>query len=306
MLLGEILSPRYLVLGAFVVSGTYVHLRGRDRLKLSRQFLDHSTLMAPYNALMYLFSATKAKPYAALEEFPELEVLREEWRVIRAEALKLFDEGHIRAAAKNNDPGFKPFFQRGWKRFHLKWYDDFLPSAKALCPQTTALLRDIPSVNAALFALLPPGSRLGKHRDPFAGSLRYHLGLLTPNSERCRIIVDGRSYYWRYGEAVMFDETFVHYAENDTDQTRLILFCDVERPLSNPIMRFVNRQIGRRLIRAAASQNVEGEHVGALSRLFVYLYQIRHFGMRIKSWHRSSYYALKWSLMLGLIYLIFR
>jgi hypothetical protein len=32
-------------------------------------------------------------------------------------------------------------------------------------------------------ALLPPGGDLA-HRDPFAGSLRYHLGLSTPNSEK--------------------------------------------------------------------------------------------------------------------------
>ena len=49
----------------------------------------------------------------------------------------------------------------------------------------------IPSVHAALFALLPGKSKLGEHRDPFAGSLRYHLGLKTPNSDLCRIYVDG-------------------------------------------------------------------------------------------------------------------
>jgi beta-hydroxylase len=54
-----------------------------------------------------------------------------------------------------------------------------------------------------MFALLPPGSRLGQHRDPFAGSLRDHLGLVTPNSERCRSVVDGQHYHWRDDEAVM-------------------------------------------------------------------------------------------------------
>ena len=49
-----------------------------------------------------------------------------------------------------------------------------------LCPQTTELLRSLPSVKAAMFAELPDGSRLPRHRDPYAGSLRYHLGLITP------------------------------------------------------------------------------------------------------------------------------
>jgi beta-hydroxylase len=129
----------------------------------------------------------------------------------------------------------------GWKRFYVKWYDAPLPSAKALCPRTVDLVQSIPSVNAAMFALLPPGGKLSAHRDPFASSLRYHLGLVTPNSEACRIFVDGESYSWRDGEAVMFDETFIHRAENKTDVTRVILFCDIERPLSSRIMTWLNR-----------------------------------------------------------------
>jgi len=82
-----------------------------------------------------------------------------------------------------------------------------------------------------MFAMLPAGGKLGAHRDPFAGSLRYHLGLVTPNSERCRILVDGMECVWREGQAFMFDETFIHAAENATDQNRIILFCDVERPI---------------------------------------------------------------------------
>lgn len=38
--------------------------------------------------------------------------------------------------------------------------------------------------------------------------------------------------------------------------TRVILFCDVERPRSNPIVRALNRTIGRRMIKAAATQNM--------------------------------------------------
>src|SRR4051812_49977658 len=90
------------------------------------------------------------------------------------------------------------------------------------------------------FAMLPPGGDLGRHRDPFAGSLRYHLGLVTPNNDRCRIFVDGQPYAWRDGEAVLFDETFIHWAENRTDVDRLILFCDVERPLRSRIAARLN------------------------------------------------------------------
>ena len=78
---------------------------------------------------MYLFSKVPAKPYADVKQFPELAVLKDNWEMIRDEGLKLFDEDYIRAAAKYNDVGFNSFFRTGWKRFYLKWYDDFLPSA---------------------------------------------------------------------------------------------------------------------------------------------------------------------------------
>ena len=159
------------------VACCYVHLRGRARLRFSRQLLDHSGIFAPYNVLMYAFSAVPAKPILDRPQFPHLDPLRDGWRTIREEALHLFDEGYIRAAEKHNDASFDSFFKEGWKRFYLKWYGEPLPSAQALCPNTVALLETIPSVKAAMFALLPPGSKLNPHRDPFAGSLRYHLGL---------------------------------------------------------------------------------------------------------------------------------
>jgi beta-hydroxylase len=290
---------------AFVASGAVVHFRGRVRHKLSRQLLDHSTIMAPYNALMYLFSAVPNKPFIEMKHFPALEPLRENWEMIRDEAMLLFDEGYIRAAAKHNDLGFNSFFRTGWKRFYLKWYGDFLPSAATLCPKTAKLLASIPSVNAAMFALLPPGARLVAHRDPFAGSLRYHLGLSTPNSEQCRIVVDGQLYYWKDGEPVVFDETYIHRAENQTDHQRLILFCDVERPLSNRAMGWLNRTIGHGMVRAAATQNVEGEKVGVLNKLFGYVYQFRLLGKRVKAWNRTTYYVLKWTLLGSLAYAMF-
>jgi hypothetical protein len=54
----NLLAPKFIVLYVFVVSAMYVHYRGRVRHGFLRQLTDHSSLMAPYNALMYLFSAT--------------------------------------------------------------------------------------------------------------------------------------------------------------------------------------------------------------------------------------------------------
>ncbi len=185
------MSPKFLILYVYVASVLFVHFRGKVRHRFTRQLTDHSTFLAPYDALAYLFSAVPNTPILDADQFSDLRRLQDNWKSMRDEAAQLYGDGYIRAAQKYNDLGFNSFFRTGWKRFYLKWYDDFLPSARMLCPKTVELLDSIPTVHAAMFASLPPNARLVKHRDPFAGSLRYHLGLVTPNSEQCRIFIDG-------------------------------------------------------------------------------------------------------------------
>ncbi|AHF68783.1 aspartyl/asparaginyl beta-hydroxylase domain-containing protein [Pseudomonas cichorii] len=277
------------ILMLFLCSTLYVHLRGKARLPLLRQFVNHSALFAPYNALMYLFSRVPSKPYLDRSKFPELDVLKDNWETIRDEAMHLFDEGYIRAAEKNNDAGFGSFFKKGWKRFYLKWYDKALPSAETLCPKTVALVNSIPNVKGAMFALLPGDSHLNPHRDPFAGSLRYHLGLSTPNSDACRIFVDGEEYSWRDGQDVMFDETYVHWVKNETQTTRVILFCDVERPLTNGFMTRINRSVSAFLGRATAPQNLDDERVGGINRAYAFSKRFSDsFSGKVKQFKRQN------------------
>jgi len=305
-MLSALLAPKFILLYVYIASTMYVHYRGRVRHGFFRQVTDHSTLMAPYNALMYLFSAVPNRPYVEISGFPELAPLAENWQTIRREAQQLLDSGRIRSAATYNDLGFNSIFKTGWKRFYVKWYDEPLPSAKSLCPRTAELVESIPGINAAMFALLPPRTKLGAHRDPFAGSLRYHLGLVTPNSDLCRIVVDGEPYVWRDGEPVMFDETFIHIAENRSDVTRIILFCDIERPLRTRLVRALNHFVKTTLIRESQTENVPGDRVGLLNHIFNAVYRVRLIGKAIKRRSRVAHYTLKWLIFGGLLYLIFR
>lgn len=282
------------VMAVYASAIAHIHLRGKVRLPLLRQIVNHSSWLAPYNALVDLNSRTPRRPYIDRALFPELDVLKQNWQTIREEALKLQDEGFIRDALANNEAGFGSFFKKGWTRFYLSWYDGPLPSAQRLCPKTVELLSSIPNVKGAMFTRLPAGSHLNKHRDPFAGSLRYHLGLDTPNSPNCRIYVDGLPYAWHDGEDVMFDETYVHWVENETDQSRLILFCDIERPLKSSALVSLNRRVSAWLGRATAPQNVEGERVGAINRAYAKVIGIGDaIGKPVKRFKRANPKAYK-------------
>jgi len=303
-MIAHILRPEYIVVATWLAAGAYVHYRGKVRHPLSRQISDHSTVLAPVNCFMYFFSGVPNRPYVERARLPELDRVRDNWMVIRDEARALYEAGHIRGTERYEDAAFNSFIKKGWKRFHLKWYGESLPSAKALCPRTLALLEETPAIRAAMFAMLPAGGKLVRHRDPYAGSLRYHLGLITPNDERCRIYVDGEPHVWRDGEDVVFDETYIHYAHNETDTDRVILFCDVERPMRYRFAAAFNRWFARHVMPISASRNEAGEEVGALNRVFPRAYALR---LRIKAFkkaHRKLYYVIKFAVfgaLLGLV-----
>jgi beta-hydroxylase len=296
---------KWFVVGFLVLSVLHIHFRGKVRLPFGRQLFDHSSFMAPINMFMHLFSKVPSTPYIPVREFPELSVLQDNWPIIREEGLRLIEMKKIKASEQNNDAGFNSFFKTGWKRFYLKWYDASHPSAERLCPQTYALLQGIPSVKAAMFAELPPGAKLNPHRDPFAGSMRYHLGLATPNDDRCFIEVDGQRYSWRDGQGVIFDETYIHWAENASDSDRLILFCDVERPMRFGWMQAVNRWLGRTMMTAAASPNETGDQTGLVSKLFRISFVLGQYRRRYKAWNKTAYKATKVALIVGLAALVY-
>ncbi|KTD25119.1 MULTISPECIES: aspartyl/asparaginyl beta-hydroxylase domain-containing protein [Legionella] len=301
----SLLNFKTLFFSSYFFSIAYTHLRGKVRLKFLRQLTDHSSLMAPVNAIMYLFSSVPKTPFLDLADFPELKLLRDNWETIREEAESLYKEGYISASDKYDDIGFNSFFRRGWKRFYLKWYQEPMDSAQTLCPKTLKLIQQIPNINAAMFTLLPKNSFLFKHRDPYAGSLRYHLGLITPNSKECCIYVDGEPYFWQDGQDVLFDETYVHHAENNTSQDRIILFCDVQRPLNNALANRFNRFFSRTVMKAASSKNLPNERVGIINQLFTYIYQIRLVGKKLKNYNKNLYYIIKYALFISFIALFF-
>jgi beta-hydroxylase len=291
--------------GAYFLSVLHIHFRGRVRLPLRRQLFDHSTFLAPINVFMYLFAKAPSTPFIPLTQYPELAPLQQNWRMIRAEAENLLALKKIRAAEHNEDAGLSAFLKSGWKRLYLKWYDAIHPPAQRLCPRTFALLQSIPLVKVATFVELAPGAKLTQHRDPFAGSLRYHLGLSTPNNDSCFIEVDGQRFIWRDGDAMIFDETYIHWAINGSDTSRIVMVCDFERPMRFRWTQAVNHLLGRALMTATSSPNETGAQTGLVSEPLSILYYMGHYHRRFKSWNRAAYNAARIALVAGIAALIY-
>ena len=302
----HLLHPAWLALIVVVASTLFVHRRGKERLRLGRQLTDFSTFMAPFNIVAYLFSAVPNRPMLDAGEFPELGWLQGSWETIRDEARALLADSHVRGADRYDDMIGNAFFRHGWRRFYVKWYGAPLPSAQKYCPKTVAILQQIPKLHAAMFSLIPPGGRLGRHRDAFAGSLRYHLGLITPNSDLCRIYIDGQMYSWRDGQGVLFDETYIHWVENETDESRLVLFCDFERPLRSRLATAANHLMIRYVGPLTATGNEDGAPVGLANRLVAAVHPLHLATRRFKARSHTAYYALKYAVIAAaLVVLLF-
>jgi len=120
-----------------------------------------------------------------------------------------------------------------WQTFNLVMFDQDVPRNAARCPTTVALLRRVPGMQSALFSILAPGARIPPHRDPSKGVIRYHLALQVPEDrERCFISVAGQKYHWEEGKGVLLEDGFEHWAQNDTEEDRVVLFVDILRPLT--------------------------------------------------------------------------
>ena len=63
---------------------------------------------------------------------------------------------------------------------------------------------------------------------------------------------------------------------------RIILFCDVERPMKYAPLTAINRYVSHHIVKASSTQNVDGEHVGVLNKVFGWLYEIHLAGRRVK------------------------
>ena len=135
-----------------------------------------------------------------------------------------------------------------WKTFMFK-SGSFIEENCALAPETAQLLRGIPNLYTAFFSVLAPRQYITPHWGYYKGFLRYHLGVVIPEDnadQRCWLrvnddrnenlakdkdrITHGERYFWHEGEGVVFDDTYLHDAANESDQVRVVLWLDMLKP----------------------------------------------------------------------------
>jgi len=163
--------------------------------------------------------------------------------------------------------------------FHLRFEEGFRPDLDRLEQMVT------------------PGTRLISFTHP-----NNPTGSMMSESDLLRLVefVEEKDIF------LMFDETYIHYAENTTQHNRIILFCDIERPMKYRWAAAFNRWFSRNVMAAAGSPNDAGDKTGGLNRAFTRLYKIRLRGKELKKRNRTRYYLEKWAIfaVLALIFIL--
>ncbi len=183
------------------------------------------------------------------DSFPWVKHIEDNWTVIREEVDQLLE---VQAELPNFQDISKDQIEitddDRWKTFFIYGYGFEAKLGVEMCPRTAALMREIPGMTTAMISILSPRKHILDHRGPYKGVLRYHLGLVVPkDAEACRIRVGDDIRHWQEGRSLIFDDTFNHEVWNDTDETRVVLFVDVLRPLPSPesaINRAIIKAIG--------------------------------------------------------------
>lgn len=178
-------------------------------------------------------SLVEDAPILRADDFDWARTLEDNWRSIRAEldaalayqaAIPSFHE--ISPDQENISKGDK------WKTFVLFGFGYKVTSNCRLCPETTRLLAGVPGLRTAFFSILAPGYHIPAHRGVTKGVLRAHLGLIVPEDrENCWMRVGDRREAWSEGRCVVFDDTYEHEVRNNTDERRVVLLIDVDRPM---------------------------------------------------------------------------
>ncbi len=141
--------------------------------------------------------------------------------------------------------------QDHWKTFAFYVFGHRVDDNCARCPLTARLLDGLPHLQNAWFSILAPHYHIPPHKGPTKAIIRCHLGLKVPaDRENCWLRVDDQICHWQEGECLVFDDTYEHEVFNNTDETRVVLFLDFDRPMDR-IGRLFNQALIR-VIRASA------------------------------------------------------
>lgn len=176
------------------------------------------------------------------DEFFFNKIIKENFKIIQSDGLKLLSSGkfydHTQSIENTNSP--KKKFANKWKIFSLyrqlneQYFDN--RHIKEFVPNTWSIIKDIKQIiecpqGLVYFSLIPAGGIVKPHTSRYSINerIRHQLCLIEPPIENDKVAylkVNDEKKYWKEGEILSFDDSYMHEAVNKTDSIRMVLIYD--------------------------------------------------------------------------------
>jgi hypothetical protein len=157
--------------------------------------------------------------------FPWVAILEAAYAPIKEELLALLARPSFARVNRN-------YTSTGeWAAAYLWVFGEEVEGVVAQCPETARALRQVPGVTSfgtTLFSALAPGTFLAPHYGYTNAKLRCQLPLIVP--EACRLKLGDVEIEQTEGKCLIFDDSFLHSAWNESDAVRYVLIFDFFHP----------------------------------------------------------------------------
>jgi ornithine lipid ester-linked acyl 2-hydroxylase len=175
-------------------------------------------------------------PVVDSKHFPFLKPFTDNWRRIESEVAEILKYRDAIPVFQDVSPDqMRIATGKNWRTFILYGFGTRLEKNCKQAPFTTELLSNVPNLQSAWFSILGPNYHIPPHRGVTKGILRVHLGIKIPkNRDHCYLNLADKKISWKQGELFVFDDTYVHEVYNNTDEERVILLFDFDRPMAWP------------------------------------------------------------------------
>jgi aspartyl/asparaginyl beta-hydroxylase (cupin superfamily) len=216
----------------------------------------HFALQQP----LEFYPGLETREFHDRESFPWVATLEGAFPVIRDEFARLVESG----------PGFSTVYRSQtttgeWAASYLWVFGERVEETCRACPETARLLGSIPGVaefGTTLYSGLAPHTYIAPHFGYTNAKLRCQLPLQVPGL--CRLRVGEHEVEQQEGRCIVFDDSFLHSAWNDSDEPRFVIVFDFFHPdLTPDEVRYLQRLASdRKLAKSLLDQAAAGERAG--------------------------------------------
>jgi beta-hydroxylase len=178
-------------------------------------------------------------------EYPQMKIVEDNYKVFKEEIPPFRYNNIVRTKDQWNNKDGTDLFNKlkhntdwikgwasnvEWYQFPLMYHNKVVGYADKICPKSISILRKLPFIRIAGYALLRSNNRLPIHTDNTGFSTEsLACNMLLTNTDSSLYIEDidtFREYELKIGQMVIFNSELNHYAINKSNTDRIILYID--------------------------------------------------------------------------------